>query len=70
MPDVPVVTSAGTRPGTPQDERGKHGRICRCVACYFFLVDVQCVFLPVDALCVGGSGVFGVLTFLGQMVSR
>ena len=32
--------------------------------------DVQCVFLAVDVLCVGGSGVFGVLTFLGRMVLR
>ena len=33
-------------------------------------VDVQCVFLAVDVLCVGGSGFFWGLTFLGQMVLR
>ena len=51
-------------------KRGVLGRICWCVACYDVFLMFNCVFLAVDVLCVGGSGVFGVLTFLGQMVLR
>ena len=53
--------------GRKNGKRGVLGRICWCVACYDFLLMFN-VFSLLLMFCVGGSGVFGVLTFLGQMV--